>query len=132
MKNRLTYKEPSGEWGLLKEKVFPLSDAVYGAVRKLLNYEETGLSPDEVERMQAKMKKVHIGMKVEGYEVVGMFENTCIAHSKTAPDPWVVWTIDADQCGVHGGRYRSSKEEAVQEFLESAFGIEMTDYIPFF
>jgi hypothetical protein len=105
---------------------------VYGAVRKLLDYEETGLSPDEVERMQAKMKKVHIGMKVEGYEIVGMYGDTCIAHSKTAPDPWVVWTIDADQCGVHGGRYRSSKEEAVQEFLESAFGIEMTDYIPFF
>lgn len=132
MKNRLTYKEPSGEWGLLKEKVFPLSDAVYGAMRKLLDYEETGLSPDEVERMQAKMKVVHIGMKIESYEIIGMYGDTCLAHSKTAPDPWVVWTIDADKCGVHGGRYRSTKEEAVQEFLESAFGIKMTDYIPFF
>ena len=109
-----------------------MSQTIYGAMCKLLDYEETGLSPDKVENMQDELEKVRVGGYVGSYQIIGMYENCCIAHSKTAPSPWVVWTIDSDRYGVQGGRYRDTKEEAVQEFLESAFGIKQeTEDIPF-
>ena len=123
MKHRFTYKEPSGAWGVHGEEFRNMSQTVYGAMYKLLDYEETGLSPDDVEHMQHQLKEVHIGMKIQDYEVFGIFNGYCIAFSRKAPDPYVVWKIDADQCGVHNGRYSGTKTEAVREFAERAFGI---------
>jgi len=127
MKHRFTYKEPSGAWGVHGEEFRNMSQTIYGAMCKLLDYEETGLSPDDVEEIQYQLEQVHIGQKIDGYEVFGMFNGCCIAFNKKAPDPYVVWTIDDDKCGVHNGRYRSTKEEAVSVFAEYAFGIALNE-----
>ena len=127
MKHRFTYKEPSGTWGVHGEEFKNMSNTMYGAMCKLLDYEETGLSPDEVERIQSQFEQVHIGQKIGGYEVFGMFNGYCIAFNRKVPEPYVVWTIDDDKCGVHGGRYRKTKEEAVSVFAEYAFGIELPE-----
>lgn len=59
---RLTEKDNNGNWrlkGLRWEAVRggavltrEVSQKIYGALCKLLDYEETGLDPDEIERMQ--------------------------------------------------------------------------------
>ena len=127
MKHRFTYKEPSGTWGVHGEEFRNMSQTIYGAMYKLLDYEETGLSPDEVERIQLQLEEVHIGKKIGSYEVFGMFNGYCIAFNRKAPDPYVVWTIDDDKCGVRTGRYAGTKEEAVRKFAECAFGIRLDE-----
>lgn len=125
MKHRFTYKEPSGTWGVHGEEFRNMSQTVYGAMCKLLDYEETGLSPDDVERIQLQLEKVHIGKKIQNYEVFGMFNGYCIAFNWKASDPYAVWRIDNDKCGVHNGRYFGTKAEAVSKFAECAFGISL-------
>lgn len=49
---RLTQKDPSGRWSLRGVDLQALPPEVYGALCKLLAYEDTGLDPDEVERMK--------------------------------------------------------------------------------
>ena len=127
MKHRFTYKEPSGTWGVHGEEFRNMSQTIYGAMYKLLDYEETGLSPDEVERIQLQLEEVHIGKKIGSYEVFGMFNGYCIAFNRKAPDPYVVWTIDDDKCGVRTGRYAGTKEEAVRKFAECVFGIRLEE-----
>ena len=127
MKHRFTYKEPSGTWGVHGEEFRNMSQTIYGAMYKLLDYEETGLSPDEVERIQLQLEEVHIGKKIGSYEVFGMFNGYCIAFNRKAPDPYVVWTIDDDKCGVRTGRYAGTKEEAVRKFEECVFGIRLEE-----
>jgi len=124
---RLTYEEPSGIWGVHGEEIADMSDTMYAVAGKLLEYEETGLTPDDVRTMQAELQFVHVGQKIGGYEIFGMFGGYCIAQNEKAPDPYVVWKIDDDECGVHNGRYRSTKEEAVRVFAECAFGIELSE-----
>ncbi len=53
MNHRFTYKEPSGMWGVNGEDFKNMSTTLYQAMNKLLHYEETGLSPDEVEEMRS-------------------------------------------------------------------------------
>lgn len=48
---RLTWKKPNGDWGI-KGVDFSEVRPAYGALCKLLAYENTGLSPDEVERLK--------------------------------------------------------------------------------
>ena len=127
---RLTYEEPSGIWGIHGEEIADMSDTMYAVASKLLECEETGLTPDDVRTMQGEMEFVRVGKKIGGYEIFGMyglFGGYCIAQNEKAPDPYVVWKIDDDGCGVHGGRYRSTKEEAVRVFAEYAFGIKLTE-----
>ena len=123
MSHRFTYKEPSGIWGVHGEALKDMSQTMYEAMHKLLDYEETGLSPDAVEDMQSELEKVHIGQKIQNYEIFGMFADYCIAVNKKESESYVVWTIDADKCGVHTGRYCGTKAEAVRIFAECAFGI---------
>ena len=124
---RLTYEEPSGIWGVHGEEIADMSDTMYAVAGKLLEYEETGLTPDDVRTMQAELQFVHVGQKIDGYEIFGMFGDYCIAWNEKAPDPYVVWKIDDDGCGVHNGRYRSTKEEAVRVFVECAFDIALPE-----
>lgn len=64
---RLTEKKDSGHWilrgipwddlkpgAVLTEKVW---EKLYGALWKLKDYEDTGLSPDEIERMKTEGEK---------------------------------------------------------------------------
>ena len=122
MSHRFTYKEPSGIWGVHGEALKDMSQTMYEAMHKLLDYEEIRLSPDDVENMQSELEKVHISQKIQNYEIFGIFNNYCIAVNKKESESYVVWTIDADKCGVHTGRYFGTKEEAVSKFAECAFG----------
>lgn len=118
---RLTHKEPNGHWWIPGVNFADLPKGVYGALCKLLHYEETGLSPNEVERMRNKAEEIHIGSMIQGYEVFGIYGGYCIAKNRNAPEPYVVWKIDNDKCGVHSGSYRLLKEDAEQAFIRKAF-----------
>lgn len=67
--NRLTWKEPNGQWGVnglswneLLHHLQPkdLWDILYGCLHKLMQYEETGLSPENVEVLWETMKRADI------------------------------------------------------------------------
>ena len=50
---RLTFKEPDGRWGIIgtDKPVCDIEDlAVYICLEKLLDYEELGLNPDDMEQ----------------------------------------------------------------------------------
>lgn len=49
--NRFTYKEPNGKWGIKGMNEENQEQKMYGVAAKLKDYEDTGLSPDQVERM---------------------------------------------------------------------------------
>ena len=45
---RLTWKKPNGEWGLANGSLQDVPREYYGCICKLKDYEETGLSPDQL------------------------------------------------------------------------------------
>lgn len=50
--NRLTYKNPNGTWGMNNGyDMSKVPSELYGALYKLKDYEETGLSPEQVEQI---------------------------------------------------------------------------------
>ncbi len=53
---RLTFKEPDGTWGIKGMNESNQDKKLYGVSKKLLDYEETGLSPEEVERLKDDME----------------------------------------------------------------------------
>lgn len=61
------------------------------------------------------------GDVIEGYTLLAIANGVVLAHSVTAPDPFVVWYIDSDDNGVHTGSYQQSKEEAEIIFVSRAF-----------
>lgn len=122
---RLTTKEPSGKWSLRGVDLQALQPEVYGALCKLLAYEETGLDPDEVDRMKDDAELLHIGSMIEGYEIIGIYDGNCIAHQKYGTG-WAVWHLDSDRCGVWGGAYYTGKEaqrDAEREFAEHSLDL---------
>ncbi|MBR2086115.1 MAG: hypothetical protein IJ906_03075 [Oscillospiraceae bacterium] len=128
---RLTTKEPSGKWSLRGVDLQALQPEVYGALCKLLAYEETGLDPDEVERMKDASELLHIGSMIEGYEIIGIYDGMCIGRQRYG-GRWAVWHLDADLCGVWGGRYFSgeaAKQEAEQAFCADAFELRMVEQL---
>ena len=127
MKHRFTYKEPSGTWGVHGEEFRNMSQTMYGAMCKLLDYEETGLSPDEVERIQLQLEEIHTGQIIHGYEIFGMFGGTCIGYNGEAAARYAVWSIDFDKRGVHNGGYYETRTEAVKKFAERAFNINLDE-----
>lgn len=74
---RLTYRTPDGNWGVRGIDVKQMPAAVYGALCKLKDYEDTGLEPSQLYQMDeayrdmckelAELKKAE-GMK-HGKEV---------------------------------------------------------------
>ena len=74
---RLTYQTPDGNWGVRGIDIKQMPAAVYGALCKLKDYEDTGLEPSQLYRMDkayqdmckelAELKKAE-GMK-HGKEV---------------------------------------------------------------
>lgn len=66
MRNRLTEKDSYGNWWLKGVKWQQLytgqiitkevQEKLYGALFKLMEYEESGLTPDEVNELKEKMK----------------------------------------------------------------------------
>lgn len=117
---RFTYKEPNGTWGVHGEEFRNMSETMYGAMYKLLDYEETGLNPDAVERLKDAADEIHIGSEIQGYEVYGIYKNVCIAYNRHT-HAYVVWLIDTDKHGVHCGSYYDDKLDAECHFVELAF-----------
>lgn len=52
MKKRITWKTPDGRWGVENISWDEIDHRLYGALWKLKDYEDTGLSPDEAERLK--------------------------------------------------------------------------------
>ena len=48
---RLTWKNPDGTWGLKKLDITSLPNELYAVAYKLMKYENTGLSPEQIEDM---------------------------------------------------------------------------------
>jgi len=65
--NRLTYKEPNGDWGIVGMTEENADQKMYAAACKLLDYEETGLGPDEIERkiVQLELEHCTCGMAID-------------------------------------------------------------------
>lgn len=61
------------------------------------------------------------GDMIYGYVVLAVANGIALAHSQTAPDPYVVWRIDADGNGVSFGKYTQNHEDAEWDFCAKAF-----------
>ncbi len=58
------------------------------------------------------------GDVIHGYTVLAIANGVVMAHSETAPDPYVVWYLDG---GVHTGSYLGNKQDAEWNFCCRAF-----------
>ena len=87
--NRLTENDGSGNWqlkGVSWQQLYigqPLTKEVqerlYGALFKLMEYENSGLTPDEVQKLAEKEKNVIFGGRLAQYKYYDM--DKCIASS---------------------------------------------------
>lgn len=50
--SKLTFEKPDGTWGVAGVDLKNVSGNTYGALCKLRDYEQTGLTPGEVQRLQ--------------------------------------------------------------------------------
>lgn len=123
---RLTYHMPEGGINIkgcaLKPK--ETNGAVYLCICRLFDYENTGLTPQEVADLirhspeEFPEEYVHIGSEFAGYSVFALSDRICIAEriEKLGFDDYVVWNIDDDQTGVWGGVYFVCRQEALIHF----------------
>ena len=58
---------------------------------------------------------------IQGYTVLMVANGMVLAHSKTAPDPYVVWHIAENGDDVYDGKYLPNKEVAEWDFCMKAF-----------
>lgn len=58
---------------------------------------------------------------IQGYTVLMVANGIVLAHSKTAPDPYVVWNTAENGNDVYGGKYLPNKEDAEWDFCMKAF-----------
>ena len=64
---------------------------------------------------------INIGTEIGGYKVTAMANGYALAVSETAPNPFVVWTLDDDGEGVCVGHYFNEREDAEWDFCARAF-----------
>lgn len=55
-RHRMTWKDPQGRWGIDGVDLSKLDGRVYGALCKLKDYEDTGLSPEDVKQLNEHHK----------------------------------------------------------------------------
>jgi len=58
---------------------------------------------------------------IHGYTVLAVANGMILAHSETAPDPYVVWHTTEDGSDVYDGKYMTSKDDAEWDFCAKAF-----------
>ncbi len=58
---------------------------------------------------------------IQGYTVLMVANGIVLAHSETAPDPYVVWHTAENGNDVYGGKYLPNKEDAEWDFCMKAF-----------
>lgn len=122
MNSRLTYKNDDGSWGVVGMNEKNQDEKMYGVAWKLKDYEECGMTPDQLKDML--MFEVKIGTTIQKYVVYGVCNGHCIAQRG---DEYAVWDVDNDKRGVHCGRYFISKEEAERRFCELCFSFFASD-----
>lgn len=113
----LTKKKPDGTWSCQGVEFGEINGNVYGALCKLRDYEKSGFEPDDLDLVK---ENIHIGSKIEGYVVFGIWNDCCIAENRKAPAPYVVWEIDSDGFGVRFGRYFERFQQAQKCFYHAA------------
>ena len=133
---RLTFKEPSGKWGVVGMNADNENEKVYSCLSKLLDYEKTGLEPADIIRLKSKLEdmeenlqtiekelrqlksKIRVGTVIQGYKILGIVRNRCIAErvNKLDCDDYVVWNVDYDESGVNSGRYFKDYNSALSTF----------------
>ena len=133
---RLTFREQNGIWGIVGMNADNENEKIYGCLNKLLDYEETGLEPADIIRLKSKLEdmeenlqtiekelrqlksKIRVGTVIQGYKILGIVRNRCIAErvSKLDCDDYVVWNVDYDESGVNSGRYFKDYNSALSTF----------------
>mgnify|MGYP004577771409 CR=1 FL=1 len=58
---------------------------------------------------------------IQGYTVLMVANGMVLAHSETAPDPYVVWHTAENGDDVYDGKYLPNKEDAEWDFCTKAF-----------
>lgn len=58
---------------------------------------------------------------IQGYTVLMVANGMILAHSETAPDPYVVWHTAENGNDVYNGKYLPNKEDAEWDFCMKAF-----------
>ena len=133
---RLTFREQNGIWGIVGMNADNENEKIYGCLNKLLDYEETGLEPADIIRLKSKLEdmeenlqtiekefrqlksKIRVGTVIQGYKILGIVRNRCIAErvNKLDCDDYVVWNVDYDESGVNSGRYFKDYNSALSTF----------------
>lgn len=127
---RLTYNHPEGgiavdgvDFNIFKNEI---NGAVYLCICKLFDYENTGLTPQEVADLirscpeESPEEYVHIGSEFAGYRVFALSGTRCVAEriDKLGFDDYVVWYIDNYRGGVWGGVYFGDRQTALAHFAD--------------
>lgn len=61
---RLTFKEPDGRWGVAEMNADNEEEKVYGCLCKLFDYEETGLTPDDIRRLKSRLEDMEENLQI--------------------------------------------------------------------
>lgn len=67
--NRLTFKEPNGTWGIVGMNADNEQEKVYSCLRKLLDYEELRLNPDDIIRLLHKLEDMEENLQTAEKEI---------------------------------------------------------------
>ena len=110
MKSRITYSE-NGEFGIEGIDLTKLPAKLYSAVAKLKDYENTGLSPDEVDRL-----KYDGCGKPKNIDKVRMMDSDELAIALMCPYQFEEGAIPPESCMTMGGN--KGCIECIKEWLE--------------
>lgn len=74
---RLTFKQANGTWGLVNGDIKRVPSELYGAICKLKDYEESGLSPEQLEMLNVVYAKQREELlekreRLKAYETTGI------------------------------------------------------------
>lgn len=91
--NRLTFKNDNGTWGLTNGyDITKVPSELYGALWKLKEYENTGLTPDEIldGKLLTGWIPVEERLPKEHTRVIATFDDDFVATVEYADD-WELW-----------------------------------------
>lgn len=126
---RLTYHKPGGGInirGIDALNPHEINGTIYLCICRLFDYENTGLTPQEVNDIlnpcdeEPAPECVHIDSEFAGYKVFALSGTRCVAEriDKLGFDDYVVWYIDNYRGGVWGGVYFGDRQTALAHFAD--------------
>jgi len=75
---RLTFKEPSGKWGIVGMNADNENEKVYSCLSKLLDYEKTGLEPADIIRLKSKIEDMEENLQTIEKELGQLKSKICV------------------------------------------------------